>query len=522
MKRVETININGIVFSIDDDAYVKLNSYIEVLGKYFENEQGGRDIIADIEARISELFSEREGGVSRVVTIADVTKVIDTLGTPEDIAGTEETPPRPSQQTPKPMRRLYRDPDYRILGGVCAGLGAWIGIKPIIIRLILLFFVILSFRHFNFNIFHVFPSIIHGFGNGILVFIYVLLWIIIPKAKTTAQKLEMRGEPVTIDNIEKNIKESFSDPLLQKSFRNFQNEVGEVFTKIFGLIGRIIGVFLGLLLLFLGIGFATGMISMLSMQDLFFNIFNQHKIEWEFLSYTELLRHIISPTAYAILLICAITTVTLTIFALLFWGIKLMTGFKVKHKLLHVALVVVWISTIMTGIITCISQVRNFVWSSDAIVETLHIASSDTLHLAMAPSKLKVSNNSMDIYFDKDGKIFYGMPNLRIQRSDDGQTKLRLNRKSQGESKRAAFQYAEGIEYLVDVRDSLLIFDRFFTVTPHDKWKFQRLDVTLFVPEGTVIIADDALCRDRLMRSFPRRNNVCTWIMTERSGLQRN
>ena len=87
---------------------------------------------------------------------------------------------------------------------------------------------------------------------------------------------------------------------------------------------------------------------------------------------------------------------------------------------------------------------------------------------------------------------------------------------------RAAYQYAENIVYSVDVRDSLLIFDPYFTVTPQDKWKFQTLDVVLYIPEGAIIVVDDALCHDRILgRWFRRRANAeCTWVMTK-NGLQR-
>ncbi len=504
MKRVETININGIVFSIDDDAYDKLGSYLDALGKYFESEQGGGEIIADIEARISELFAERDGGITQVVTMEDVTKVIETLGSPEDIAGADtdfETgnapPPRPVQSG-KTSKRLYRDPDQRYLGGVCSGIAAWLGINPLAVRLVFLIAV---------------------FFYGSSAFVYFLLWIIIPKAKTTAQKLEMRGEPVTISNIEKNIKESFSDPSLKHSFRDFLNEAGEFLGKVFGVIWRIFTILLGLELFLIGICLGICFVSLVLVQDIAFNEW----VEWDFLSFNELFQHIISPASYIVLLICALLIVGLLIFAFLFWGIKLITGFKIKHKLLHVALSVVWIAAIVTGIIVGISQARNFAWRNDQIVETRQIKPAGTLHLAVKSSQLYISNNPMDVYFDKDNKCFYGKPDLRIWKSDDGQTKLRFNRESQGESKRAAYQYAENITYNVEIRDSLLTFDPYFMVTPQDKWKFQTLDVVLYIPVGTIIIADDTLCNDRILGRWSRWhffNNNCTWVMTEDNGLQ--
>ena len=500
MKRVETININGIVFSIDDDAYSKLGAYLDALGKNFENEQGGREIIADIEARISELFAEREGGAGQVVVMADVTKVIETLGTPEDIAGAgadTETgaapPPRPQPQ--KPPRRLYRDPDRCYLGGVCSGIAAWLGITAWAVRLI--FFV--------FAIFY-----------GASIAVYFLLWFIIPKAKTTAQKLEMRGEPVNINNIVKDVREGFSDPSLQQSFRNFLEELGEFWGKFFGVFGRIIGIFLGLFLFCWGAAFAIGLICLLTMQDIVF----RHWAEWDFLSFTELFQHIISPTSFLILTICATLAAALMIFALLFWGVKLIAGFHTKHKLLHVSMFVLWLAVIVTVIVTCITQ-SSYFWSREHVAETRLLAPSDTLYLAKTPSNLHISNNPMEVYFDKDNRCFYGKPNLHIQKSEDGQTKLIFRRESQGESKRAAYQYAENIAYSVDVRDSLLTFDPYFTVVPQDKWKFQTLDATLYIPEGTVIIFDKTMFHDRFHEIGLRWmwNADHPWVMTEKRGL---
>ena len=521
MKRVETIHINGIVFSIEDDAFVKLGSYLDTLSKYFENEQGGREIITDIEARIAELFAEQDGSARQVITMTDVTKVIETLGTPEDIAGANtdfETgdvpPPQSKQQPPKPSRRLYRDPDRRYLGGVCAGLSAWLGINPVILRLVFVLFVLLPFPRFIINIYGV-----HGHGlPGFFILIYCVLWIVIPKAKTTAQKLSMRGEPVTIGNIEKNIKENLSDPMLKQSFHNFLDEAGEFFGKLFGIVGRIIVILLGLLLFFWGICSVITLVSLLFMQDIIFN----DMVEWDYLPFTELFRHIISPTSYTILLICAILTATLLVFALLFWGVKLMAGTRVRHKLLHVALFVLWIVVVGITVVVCLAEVRKYTWRNEQIVETRPIAPSDTLYLAAKPSKLQIANNPMDVYFDKKNRCFYGKPNFRIRKSEDGQTKLRFNRESQGESKWAASQYAENITYHVEICDSLLTFDPYFTVTPHDKWKFQTLGVILYVPVGTMIVADDALCKGRFLgRSLEwRHHHTCKWVMTENNGLQ--
>ena len=503
MKRVETIHINGVVFSITDDAYSKLSTYLDALRKKFENEQGGGEIIADIEARISELFAEREGGGSCVVTMEDIIEVIATLGTPEDIAdmeGDSETgngaPSQRPSQTEKKPRRLYRDPDRRFLGGVCAGLAAWLGVSPLIIRIVFILLTVL-------------------WGTSLAV--YLITWIIIPQAKTTAQKLEMRGEPVNISNIEKNIRESFSESSVKQSFHNFLDEAGSILGKIFNVFGRIIAVLVGLLLCGFGICFAISVIGLFFMQDIFFNRF----VEWDFLSFTDILSYFISPTSYTLLIICAVMIFFLLIFAILFWGMKLVIGFKVKSKWLHFSLFLLWIAAIFTGFFVCLAETRNYAWQNEQIVETLPVVSTDTLYLSAKSSLLRLSNNPLDIYLDKENQYFYGKPYLRIYKSEDEHIRLRSSRNSQGESKLAAYRYAEDIDYNVEISDSLLIFDEYFNIKPQEKWKFQSLQMTLYVPVGTVIVVDDAIINVRFSGNLPRWcHNSLNWVMTENNGLQ--
>lgn len=184
MKVTVNINLGGYAFNVDDDAYERLRQYMKSLEKEFSGEPGGSEIMSDIEGRISELFKARLNTYKQVITMKDVEEVMAILGSPELISGSEpagEVPPRSS-------RRMYRDPDRRVFGGVCAGVSAYLDWDPLILRII---FAILIFAG--------------GFGLGL----YLILWIVLPEAKTTAQKLEMRGDPVTIDNIKDSVRQEF-------------------------------------------------------------------------------------------------------------------------------------------------------------------------------------------------------------------------------------------------------------------------------------------------------------------------
>ncbi len=164
----------------------ELKKYMIVLKNYFGKDDEGNEIFADIEARIAEIFTEKTNGKNQAITLEWVEELIETLGTPENFseeAGEEE--PLAGQKTRK--RKLYRDPEQTVLGGVCGGLAVYFNMDPVIIRLIVVLLALLTS------------------GAGILV--YVILWIIVPKAVTTSQRLEMKGEEVTIKNIENFLKD---------------------------------------------------------------------------------------------------------------------------------------------------------------------------------------------------------------------------------------------------------------------------------------------------------------------------
>lgn len=195
MKKTITINLSGVIFSIDEDAYELLHEYLKRIEGHFQDEGERRDIIADIESRIAELLTASGASGVKPVTFADVEGIITTMGDPEDIADSADNPGE-SYSRRRPGRRIYRDVDNRILGGVCSGLAAYFSVDVVWIRLI---FVILALAFFS------------GF------LIYLLLWLVFPPALTTSQKLEMKGEPVNISNIGKVVRDEFNN--VRKNFK---------------------------------------------------------------------------------------------------------------------------------------------------------------------------------------------------------------------------------------------------------------------------------------------------------------
>lgn len=193
MTQTISINLGGLLFHIDDEAFKILENYLDAIHRQFKNDTEKNDIIADIEARLAELLVERIDRKKDLVSVNDVNAIITIMGEPHNFVDDEEPQPkakRVKQRGSKASRRMYRDTDNRILGGVCSGLGAYFSIDPWIFRTI---FIVLSF---------------FGFVG---IIIYFILWITIPEAITTAQKLEMHGKPINIENIKRTVKQEFDN-----------------------------------------------------------------------------------------------------------------------------------------------------------------------------------------------------------------------------------------------------------------------------------------------------------------------
>jgi len=189
MKITVSINLGGWSFNIDEDAYAELKRYMKNLEIHFAGEESSSEILSDIESRMSEIFRARLTTYKQVITIDDVRHAISVLGTPEDISN-EDNPSASDKFSSPHYHRMYRDPDHRIIGGVCAGMGAYWNVEPWIVRIIFLILAMMG-------------------GLGILI--YLVLYIVLPEARTTAQKIEMKGAPVNIHNITEAVKNEFNN-----------------------------------------------------------------------------------------------------------------------------------------------------------------------------------------------------------------------------------------------------------------------------------------------------------------------
>ncbi|HAP70311.1 MAG TPA: hypothetical protein DCR04_11410, partial [Flavobacteriales bacterium] len=253
MNKTITSNIASYVFHIDENAFDKLDAYLNTIRTYFTDSQGKDEIIADIEARLAEMLHEKIGDMKQVVSLDDVNQVIIIMGQPEAFIDDDPESASWTEQKSQPSgsetKRLFRDPDNNVIGGVCAGVSNYLGLGDAIwLRLAL----VISFFFF---------------GSGFLL--YVILWIIIPEAKTTADKLQMRGENVTVSNIEKRVNEELGT--VKNKWNDLHGnsgagrKIGNLLHRIITLVGNVVLLFIKFIGKIIGFAFViVGIIGLLS------------------------------------------------------------------------------------------------------------------------------------------------------------------------------------------------------------------------------------------------------------------
>lgn len=186
MKKVVNAGIGGRPFILEEDAFSKLESYLSSFKSKINMGSQEKEVMDDLEMRIADLFEEKLGSGSEVVTLQMVEEIISRLGMPDGSSpfenGGDTSSSASASAESKGPRKFYRDPDDRVIGGVCSGLAQYLNIDVVLVRILFVVF-----------------SLIGGAG----IWVYIILWIVAPRAMTAAQKCEMRGWPVTAENIRK-------------------------------------------------------------------------------------------------------------------------------------------------------------------------------------------------------------------------------------------------------------------------------------------------------------------------------
>jgi len=479
MKKTFTININGIIFHIDEDAYEILSKYLNEINRKFASSDEGREIISDIEARIAELFQEKVNDVKQVINISDVNSITEIMGKPEDMGDDEETEEKTKKRKYKTGKTIYRDTENGKIGGVGSGLSAYFGIDPVFVRIVLL----ASF-----------------FISGPII--YIILWIIMPEAKTTAQKLEMKGEKINVENIEKSIKDEFEN--VKKNVKKFKKsgqweESRNIFDRLFAIFFGIISFIFRIIMIIVGVAFViTGLFVLIGITGSFF-------IEsWGInnLTIPEALNIFFDNMNVSIGLISVVLVIGIPVLAIIYAGVKMIFKIKVRNKIIGFTAFFTWIIGIIMLAYVTMHEVKNHTRVAN-ISETIQIDTllSDTLYLKLGKDLGKnidgynqINIDHIIAVSDDNGEIcLRGIPNLKIKTSDNDNIEIKITKYARGTEKDIALEHAKEIEYKFNFKDSVIYFDKYFDIPMDRKWYDQNVKIILYIPEGQEIIIDKKL-----------------------------
>lgn len=517
MKKTFTINISGTIFHIEEDAYEVLQKYLVNLKNHFGAGEEGKEIIADIEARIAEIFSEKSTE-KKVITPDMVSEVVSMMGTPEDFMEEETEEEEDHTGDQKRKRRLYRDPEHRVLGGVCSGMGAYFNMDPVILRII---FAILFFATF--------PA---------AMIAYIILWIAVPKAITTAQRLEMRGQEATVKNIEKSIKEEVKE--VKESYKKFKESdtyskgkrsmdaAGDVTYNVFKVILKVFVAIIGVLLIISGF---LGLIGFISSMIIGHTFIQGWPLVWSpEIHVPGFLDHFVDSGTLTFGMLMVGLLVGIPLLAMLFIGTKLVFRYKTNNTAIGLTMVGVWLIALVTLAVVSAGQLGNYKSRSSVTnSQTISCDSCQTLVLKLADDKYEdYATTDFDIENMKavvvDGEeVLLGEPRLDVEKSGNENFVILIKKASRGKSRESAKESIDKIIYRYELKDSTIYFDPYFILDEGLKWRNQEVNITVKVPEGKSVYLDDNLVK--IIHDIENVSNTWdgdmvgkTWIM-EPDGL---
>jgi len=488
MNKTVSINLGGLFFHIDEDAYQKLNRYFDAIRRSLSPD--GRDeIMSDIEGRIAELLTEKLKNDKQVVSVTEVDQVIAVMGQPEDYRideddkSTGSTYKVPNFVFPR-TKKFYRDGDKAIIGGVCAGLGHYFRIDPLWVRIL---FIISPFVTF-----------------GTSAFVYILLWILIPKAITTTEKLEMTGEPINISNIEKKVKEEFSqiaDKLgnvdydkLGYNVKTGAERLGSgVSTAVLAILKAIAKVIGALITIFSAIGLGCLLVALIA-------LLTSSSIAGEsWYPYVNSMNY--TETPMWVIGIAGFFAIAIPLFALFLLGLKILSdNLRPVGNLTKYTMVVLWIVCVSACIYLGIMQSAQLANDGKVVVkEQIYLAKNDTLHVKFRYNDYfaKSVSHDYDFRFKQDSLgnevIYNNDVEFFVLKTDEAQPYLQVERIASGSTMQQARKSAESIKYSFKIEGNNLILDNYLLTGTDAKFRRQRVEVFLYLPEGVYFHPDKSL-----------------------------
>jgi len=576
MKKVININFQGTIVPIEETSYELLKQYIESLRRYFSNEEGRDEIINDIESRISELFQERLKKGSTCITDDDVNAIIKNMGRPQDLedaeAGEQQNTRGFQQNTGGEKeefahpnwnwkgKRLYRDENHKILGGVCSGIAAYFGIDPVIVRVLFivsgigfLLYVLLwifvpgsnmlvngvrkrlyrnpdgkiiggvcsgigsyfdvnawlpraifliPFISFFFRWGHIgpltFPHFLSfSFSPGTFI-IYVILWLVIPEATTTSEKLEMKGEKVDLNSIKNSVVEEMkgvkervnklgmeAGKIAKERGEEMGKEMQYAAKKTSGALGNIIvtlfKVFAYIILGCIALALIIALFSLAIVSIGLFPLKNFVLTDgWQ------------SVFAWGTLIFFIFVPVV----GIITFIIRRIAKMKSRNRMIRFSFIGLWILGIICFVSLVISVGADFRSTSSVIEESVALSNPNVKSLEVNSynnNRYYRSNSWLRFEpfanFDDD-TAYIGNVRIKLGKSLTDSFQVSIIKMCNGNNRRNADTLAALIPFNASQIDSVLYLDRAIAINTKDKFRNQNVQVLISVPVGHYIKID--------------------------------
>jgi phage shock protein PspC (stress-responsive transcriptional regulator) len=515
MKKTIIINIGNSIIHIEEEAYHILSSYLLEIKQHFAKNADDFEIVTDIENRIAEMFAEiLEQSNKQIVEMADVQQVIAQMGSVKDFQiADEEDDAQPNSFTNfLGVKKLYRDSDDAVVAGVCAGLGHYLNVEARWIRLI------------------AFLSVFLG-GSGVLA--YLIFWIVVPKAITRSEKMQMKGEATNLFGYKKSFDEELAalkqkmktanDQHFQPIIKRTANFTLEFFGRLFSVAVKVIGkIIAGILIAF---GFSM-LVTLLIALVAFMGFWGSNLQDYFPFC-------IVNPNFRIIIVISGFVVLFVPILALVLFAIRVAFNKMTINKTVSFSLLIVWVlgvsSTIyhVTKIASEFNEHAELVKSSELITYPTYLLEVDKninfSHEDSLALQLDSTSNQTKIVIDKDDNHPFRIPKnvrLKIEKSDNDKTTISQTFEAEGKTFSIALRNAQNINYRYSQKDSVLIFDPKLKLKQQTSWRSQEVAITLKVPVGTRFkISKDFRYYLKFYYDYCDEHNedikYTEWIMTE-------
>lgn len=482
MKKTITAHICGIVFTFEEEAYELLENYLSAVRLQLGKTADVEEILTDIESRIAELCSEQLTETNKVITVSIIEKITEQLGDPSIFGEGEAIDFEESEK--KLRKRFFRHPSDNMIGGVCGGIAAYTGLDSVWIRI---FFII--------------AVVTFGFG----VPLYILLWIVVPEAKTTAEKLQMQGEDINIENIKnkvinekENVKKRWNRFNSDMKHQDWSNNIERVIFKIIAIIGKVFkalfkalsGVF-SFAFFLISLVLILAVISLISGQNFMFFDSGNHFAWWNFDNFSSLF---FTDNDYQTLFLTGcIIILLIPCAALIALGAKLLGAVQRIPKEFSISIVVAFIVGALILFNSGINIAKEYSTSNRISTTEVLPVTSDTLILDIINDEYfsnYVTNHQsekFELLQIQNDELIFGYPLVNVTKSADSLFHIQVKKVANGFNQKEAINRAQNIDWTYTVQDNVLLAQPYFKTPLADKWRNQRVYVTIQVPLNKTI-----------------------------------